>query len=249
MQVTRDDGLLWPEQAAALARVRPATIRSWVRRGILDVAGIDSRSGRSGPHAANLFRPLDVARAELLTRKGARRVILPPAALGGYSADSAYVSPVSRSAVRMPGITISGRRAVSCQAASLHFPGSMLRGSPCQPRGAKYRSAQSPPGRRRKIVSLRSSAAGETASPVSSASSRAAVSRIVSPGSRHPAGMPHQPSIHPVPWRRISHTSPSRSRITIADMGTARTSRPAAVTIVMAPDYPPGGPWCRVPVR
>jgi hypothetical protein len=81
VQVTRDDGLITVDQAAQLARVRPATIKVWVHRGHLAVAGIGDRTAPSGRvYRVSLYRPLDVLRAEQKTRKAARRIILPPAA-------------------------------------------------------------------------------------------------------------------------------------------------------------------------
>lgn len=57
---------LWDvEQAAAHARVKPVTIRQWVNRGHLKVAErIDGKLR---------FNPVDVARAEFVTRERARR--------------------------------------------------------------------------------------------------------------------------------------------------------------------------------
>ena len=73
MQVTRADGYITTDQAAAMARVQVGTIRAWVARGHLAKAGLDERGH-------NLYRPLDVARAEAKLRKAARRIILPPVA-------------------------------------------------------------------------------------------------------------------------------------------------------------------------
>jgi predicted site-specific integrase-resolvase len=67
---------LWTvEQAAEAAQVRPKTIRNWKDRGHLPVAGQDRR-GRQ------VFRAVDVIRAEKATRERARRVYaaLPSAA-------------------------------------------------------------------------------------------------------------------------------------------------------------------------
>jgi hypothetical protein len=81
VQVTRDDGLIYKEQAAELARVRPKTIAVWVHRGHLPVAGIDTRTAANGQsYRVSLYRPIDVIRAEAKLRKAARRIILPPAA-------------------------------------------------------------------------------------------------------------------------------------------------------------------------
>lgn len=67
---TRDDGLITTRQAAMIARVRPDTILVWVHRGHLAKAGLDEKGH-------NLYRPLDVARAEQKTRQAARRIIIP----------------------------------------------------------------------------------------------------------------------------------------------------------------------------
>lgn len=59
---------LWTvEQAAEVAQVRPKTVRNWKYRGHLPVADRDRR-GRQ------LFRAVDVIRAEKATRERARRV-------------------------------------------------------------------------------------------------------------------------------------------------------------------------------
>jgi predicted site-specific integrase-resolvase len=58
---------LWDAaEAAQAAQVSPVTIYSWVRRGHLEVAGLDER-GRK------LFRACDVVNAERNTRKRAHR--------------------------------------------------------------------------------------------------------------------------------------------------------------------------------
>ncbi len=61
----RPDGLLTREMAAALCGVDPDTISQWVRRRHLKVTRRDGRSP--------LFEPVDVAKAEIATRKRARR--------------------------------------------------------------------------------------------------------------------------------------------------------------------------------
>jgi hypothetical protein len=80
MLSTRDDGLITADQAATLARVRPATIKVWVHRGHLATAGYGDRTSNGRLYRVSLYRPLDVLRAEQKTRKKARRIILPPAA-------------------------------------------------------------------------------------------------------------------------------------------------------------------------
>ena len=76
--VTRDDGLLYIEQAAALAKVRPGTIQAWVERGHLQRAGYDYRTGRNGrAYRVSLFRVSDVRQAEAKLRRPARRIIIP----------------------------------------------------------------------------------------------------------------------------------------------------------------------------
>ncbi|WP_448319246.1 helix-turn-helix domain-containing protein [Streptomyces sp. CO7] len=57
------------QEAALFTGVSQQTIYSWVRRGHLTVTGIDHR-GRK------VFRHLDVARAELATRKRAQRQLV-----------------------------------------------------------------------------------------------------------------------------------------------------------------------------
>lgn len=69
LRITRADGLITTDQAAALAKVKPGTIRQWVARGKLPKAGLDEQ-GRS------LFEPRAVALAEVATRERARRIIL-----------------------------------------------------------------------------------------------------------------------------------------------------------------------------
>jgi Helix-turn-helix domain len=65
------DGLITTEQAAKLCGVKPVTVRQWVTREILPVAGYHKRR--------ILLNVVDVAKAELATRKTARRT--PPAGL------------------------------------------------------------------------------------------------------------------------------------------------------------------------
>jgi hypothetical protein len=80
MLVTRDDGLIDAEQAAAMCRVKVRTIHQWVARGHLEKAGIGERTGRNGrAYKISLFRPADVRRVEYKLRKPARRVIIPAA--------------------------------------------------------------------------------------------------------------------------------------------------------------------------
>jgi hypothetical protein len=81
VQVTRADGLVDAEQAAAHCRVTVRTIHQWVARGHLDKAGIGERIGRNGrAYPISLFRPADVIRAEAKLRGPARRIIIPRAA-------------------------------------------------------------------------------------------------------------------------------------------------------------------------
>ncbi|MCI3276979.1 helix-turn-helix domain-containing protein [Streptomyces cylindrosporus] len=67
-----DEPWLTVKEAALLAGVDVQTIYSWVRRGHLEVTGLDHR-GRK------LFRHLDVAKAEMATRTRAKRVLVPAA--------------------------------------------------------------------------------------------------------------------------------------------------------------------------
>ncbi|MFJ2863695.1 MerR family transcriptional regulator [Kitasatospora sp. NPDC087314] len=62
------DTLLTGPEAANLCRVTPEAIRQWKRRGHLQPAGLDH-------HGRPLYRQLDVARAEVRTRKRAGRVL------------------------------------------------------------------------------------------------------------------------------------------------------------------------------
>jgi len=64
--ITRGDGLVTTEQAAQLARRKPATIRSWRHRGWLPRRGLDER-GRP------LYHPDDVAAAEKRVRENGLR--------------------------------------------------------------------------------------------------------------------------------------------------------------------------------
>ena len=67
-----DDDWMTVKEAALLAGVDVQTIYSWIRRGHLTVTGLDHR-GRK------LFRHLDVARAEMVTRAKAKRILVPAA--------------------------------------------------------------------------------------------------------------------------------------------------------------------------
>ena len=81
MQVTRGDGLVDAQQAAAMCRVTVRAIHKWVERGHLSKAGIGTRRGTNGRlYDITLFRPADVRHAEAELRPAARRIILPPAA-------------------------------------------------------------------------------------------------------------------------------------------------------------------------
>lgn len=66
MLLTNPYALITGKQAAEQAGVRPGTIRQWVNRGLLAPAGRTA-------DGHNLYRLLDVARAELSTRDRARR--------------------------------------------------------------------------------------------------------------------------------------------------------------------------------
>lgn len=73
MVIPRPDGLVTREQAAALCGVTPAAITNWVREGY-GPRGAKIRlrvAARDGMRP--LFDPVDLARAELATRKRARR--------------------------------------------------------------------------------------------------------------------------------------------------------------------------------
>lgn len=67
--------LVTAERAAELCQVRPVTIRQWVHRGHLSPAtGADGQVLTDG-QGRQLYRQLDVARAEHKTRRRARRVL------------------------------------------------------------------------------------------------------------------------------------------------------------------------------
>ena len=73
MRITRWDGLIDVEQAAALCGVKPVTIRAWINRGY---GPKDTR--RKLPVAKREGRyifldPIEVAKADHATRKAARR--------------------------------------------------------------------------------------------------------------------------------------------------------------------------------
>lgn len=63
------DDLLTSNQAAELAQVHPATIRSWKARGHLIPIEHD-------PRGRPLYRGIDVFKAERATRRLARRVLV-----------------------------------------------------------------------------------------------------------------------------------------------------------------------------
>ncbi|AUV61634.1 MerR-like helix-turn-helix DNA binding protein [Gordonia phage Easley] len=60
------DSLITTTEAATLCGVSTATVRKWVQRNKLQPSGLDE-AGR------NLFRVIDVAKAERATRQRARR--------------------------------------------------------------------------------------------------------------------------------------------------------------------------------
>jgi excisionase family DNA binding protein len=67
-----DETWLTVKEAALFVGVDVQTVYSWIRRGRLEVTGLDHR-GRK------LFRHLDVAKAELVTRTKAKRLLVPAA--------------------------------------------------------------------------------------------------------------------------------------------------------------------------
>ena len=60
------DSLITTAEAATLCGVTAETIRVWVHRGILSPAGLSEKK-------RNLYRLIDVAKAERMTRDKARR--------------------------------------------------------------------------------------------------------------------------------------------------------------------------------
>lgn len=84
MLITRDDGLIDRDQAAALARVTPDAVTMWATRGYIAVIGgekvrvhlpVAMREGRKP-----LYDPVEVQKAEYATRKRGRRDTFPVAA-------------------------------------------------------------------------------------------------------------------------------------------------------------------------
>jgi hypothetical protein len=80
--ITRDDGLIDRDQAAALARVTPDAVTIWATRGYWTrdksahcVLPVAKREGRKP-----LYDPVEVQKAEWHTRKRGRRDFLPAAA-------------------------------------------------------------------------------------------------------------------------------------------------------------------------
>lgn len=69
------DSLITAGEAAGLCGVRAVTIRNWANRGYLDRAGTRVMLPVSGRdrQGRNLYRVLDVAKAEHATRSRARR--------------------------------------------------------------------------------------------------------------------------------------------------------------------------------
>lgn len=63
-----EDVLLTGPQVAALCGRKPATIRSWRRRGLLEPVGLDE-------HGNPLYRQMDAARTEADVRKRASRIL------------------------------------------------------------------------------------------------------------------------------------------------------------------------------
>ena len=82
MQITRDDGLIDRDQAAALSGVTPDAVTIWATRGYWTrdksahfVLPVAKREGRKP-----LYDPVEVQKAEYHTRKRGRRDFLPAAA-------------------------------------------------------------------------------------------------------------------------------------------------------------------------
>lgn len=65
--------LITTARAAQLVRVKPGTVRQWVKRGHLDYARDPDGNPLVDEHGVRLFRQLDVARAEQATRQHAGR--------------------------------------------------------------------------------------------------------------------------------------------------------------------------------
>lgn len=65
--------LLTTEQAARLCRVKPVTIRQWVRRGHLDYARGADDEPLTNDQGVRVFNQMAVARAEHATRGHAHR--------------------------------------------------------------------------------------------------------------------------------------------------------------------------------
>ena len=76
LRITRWDGLIDVEQAAALCGVKPVTIRAWISRGYGPKTArrkllVAKREGR-----LILLDPIEVAKADHATRKAARRATI-----------------------------------------------------------------------------------------------------------------------------------------------------------------------------
>ncbi|MCM1941784.1 helix-turn-helix domain-containing protein [Streptomyces sp. G3] len=67
-----DEVWMTVKEAALHAGVSVQTVYSWIRRGRLEVTGLDHRGQK-------VFRLLDIARAEKATRARAKRVLAPAA--------------------------------------------------------------------------------------------------------------------------------------------------------------------------
>lgn len=88
MFITRGDGCLYVDQAAALCHVKPVTVRNWINRGYTVTRVVDGEKFKERhflPVAKRedgliLLDPVEVAKAEHATREAARRDVIREAA-------------------------------------------------------------------------------------------------------------------------------------------------------------------------
>lgn len=80
MRITRWDGLIDVEQAAALCGVKPVTIRAWTQRGYGPKGGRRKLPVAKRENGQILLDPVEVAKADHATKGPARRNVVRVAA-------------------------------------------------------------------------------------------------------------------------------------------------------------------------